>query len=173
MYRTHLAAVHAYCARRLPPREVDDATADVFVVAWRRLDDLPDETGVLPWLYTVGRNVVSNRRRAERRRGGLSRKLKSLGAGNSPGADLEVVRLAEYDDLLHAISMLPEPDQEILRLVEWEGLDRSTVAAIFDITPNAINQRMARAYRKLGRRLDHSTTVLATTPRPLEEGGEA
>lgn len=48
LFTRHAVAVRAYAARRVPAAEIDDVTSDVFVVAWRRLDDLPDDA--LPWI---------------------------------------------------------------------------------------------------------------------------
>ena len=41
IYRRHYDAVRCYLGRRLAADEVDDATAEVFVVAWRRFGELP------------------------------------------------------------------------------------------------------------------------------------
>jgi Sigma-70 region 2 len=48
LFAQHSAAVRAYAARRVPSATADDVVSDVFVVAWRRLDDVPDDG--LPWL---------------------------------------------------------------------------------------------------------------------------
>jgi hypothetical protein len=39
----HSAAVRAYAARRVAQDVVDDVASDVFVVAWRRLEDVPED----------------------------------------------------------------------------------------------------------------------------------
>lgn len=48
MFATHHDAVRRYVVRRQSGALVDDAIADTFLVAWRRLDEIPDRT--LPWL---------------------------------------------------------------------------------------------------------------------------
>ena len=63
IYRRHYALIHAYVARRLRDRGLaDDVTADVFTVAWRRLDDIPSPIG--GWLFGVARHVVMATNRA-------------------------------------------------------------------------------------------------------------
>jgi DNA-directed RNA polymerase specialized sigma24 family protein len=47
LYRAHAGAVRSYVARRIGPDEADDAVAEVFLVVWRRLDDVPIDP--LPW----------------------------------------------------------------------------------------------------------------------------
>ncbi|WP_405059589.1 RNA polymerase sigma factor [Kribbella sp. NBC_01505] len=67
LYREHHLAVLRYVERRVGDVEVAyDVTADVFLVAWHRRDDLPAGR-VLPWLYRVAANVLARRRRSDGR----------------------------------------------------------------------------------------------------------
>ena len=50
----HYEAVQIYCFRRLRADDVNDAVAEVFLVAWRRIDQLPAGRE-LPWLYAISR----------------------------------------------------------------------------------------------------------------------
>ena len=43
LYREHGGAVRRYVRRRSEAQSADDVVADVFVVAWRRLGDIPDD----------------------------------------------------------------------------------------------------------------------------------
>ncbi len=51
IYDSYHADVLSYCLRRASAEDSKDATADVFLIVWRRLDDLPDPDRTLPWLY--------------------------------------------------------------------------------------------------------------------------
>ena len=67
LFDSHATAVRSYLYRRLtgapdPAQEADDLTAEVFIVAWRRLDYIPADAE-LPWLYAVARRVLANARR--------------------------------------------------------------------------------------------------------------
>ena len=66
-FDTYFDTVNRYCLRRIPVSDVNDVVAEVFVVAWRKIDTMPDAGDVLPWLYGVARNEINNRRRASRR----------------------------------------------------------------------------------------------------------
>src|SRR5689334_12313037 len=67
LYRAHYAAVARFVHRRTGAGGVDEAVAETFAVAWRRLEDVPADP--LPWLYVVARNVLyAERRSAERAR---------------------------------------------------------------------------------------------------------
>jgi RNA polymerase sigma-70 factor (ECF subfamily) len=72
LYREHYAAVLAYARRRIPGR-ADDVVSETFLVAWRRLDDVPSDG--LPWLYGVARRVVADVRRSAGRQQALAERL--------------------------------------------------------------------------------------------------
>ena len=171
MYEANISAVAAYCSRRLGADDADDAAAEVFVVAWRRLTDAPSGSHELPWLYGVARNVVANRRRSNRRLIGLRAKLRNNDDNSSAGPEVQVIAKEEHRELMTALDKLSPKNREILQLVEWEGVDRAVVAVMFGVTPNAINQRMSRAYRRLGRLLGSKRQE--ATSRPIGERGEA
>lgn len=173
LYRAHAADVLAYCTRRTSREEAMDAASEVFVIALRKSDVLPDGDGALPWLYAVAANVLRNRARSGRRRVRLAAKLRSITEPTSPGPEPVVVRNAEHQELVDALATLPEKDQEVLRLVEWEGLSREQVAEMMFVSRSAIDQRISRAYKRLGRTLGHRRPDQRTAPVSAEEGGEA
>lgn len=173
LYRAHAREVHPYCLRRTTGEEAKDATSDVFLVAWRRFEDVPPGDETLPWLYGVARNVLANHARSFRRRGRLTTKLASQHEGTEPGLEPQVVRNEEHQELVRALSKLSDKDQEILRLVEWEGLSREQVADMFYVSRGAIDKRISRAYKKVARTLGVPAPDVLTTPVTIEEGGEA
>lgn len=173
LYRAHARAVHAYCLRRASQEEAKDATSEVFLVAWRRIGDVPPGEEALPWLYGVARNVLANRSRSSRRRGRLVAKATRFYDEETPGPEPQLVRNEEHRQLMDALAKLPEKDQEILRLVEWDGLSREQVADMFFVSRAAIDKRISRAHKKLARALNVPAPDVVTTPVQLEEGGEA
>src|ERR1044072_5878697 len=69
MYRQTHEQILGYAMRRCSsPEDAADVVAETYVVAWRRIAELPrGEAGRL-WLYGVARRVLANHRRGERRR---------------------------------------------------------------------------------------------------------
>ena len=165
LYREHARAIHAYCFRRTSSEDAKDATADVFVVAWRRYDEIPLGDETLPWLYGVARNVLRDRNRSRRRRARLAAKVASTTEDNVEGPEHQVVRSSEHEAVLAAIERLPETDREVLRLVEWEGLSRDQVAEMLFVSRSAIDKRITRAHKKIARILGITPDV-RTTPVP-------
>jgi RNA polymerase sigma factor (sigma-70 family) len=90
-----------------------------------------------------------------------------------PGPEAQIVRNEEHAELLKALAKLPETDQEILRLVEWDGVSREQVAEMHFVSRAAIDKRIRRAYKKLARTLKVPTQDIFTTPVNVDEGGEA
>ena len=86
--------------------------ADVFLVAWRRLDEAPVGDDARLWLYGVARRVLANHRRGERRRIQLADRLRSDLAGR-PTADSAD---GEVSELAAAFSSLSSRDREVLAL---------------------------------------------------------
>src|ERR1700753_2163822 len=66
-FEAYYGRVLAYSLRRSDDRaSAEEATADAFAIAWRRVDDLPRHP--LPWLLQTARRVLANQRRSGNRR---------------------------------------------------------------------------------------------------------
>jgi RNA polymerase sigma-70 factor (ECF subfamily) len=133
----------------VPPGEIDDVVSDVFLVAWRRLDDVPAEA--LPWLFACARRIVANRVRATRRQMALRQRL----GRERPSADAP--RIAD-SGLAEALATISAADREALMLVAWEGLDHRQAAVVMGCSPRAFSMRVHRARERLATamaRLDH------------------
>ncbi|MEA2001742.1 MAG: sigma-70 family RNA polymerase sigma factor [Actinomycetota bacterium] len=167
LFETHRLAVLAYCMRRAARWDAHDAAAEVFVVAWRRIDDIPDGDAALPWLYGVARRVLANIHRSERRRHRLYNRLASKTDAGVEQTELQVVRRAEDQRVLDAASQLPEADREVLFLSAWEGLSHREVAEVLGMSETASRKRLERARRRLEKELNR--TVQGA--RAAESGG--
>ena len=153
MYATCVRPVLAYCLRRTSEAEAHDATAEVFAVAWRRRDEVPLGDETVPWLIGVAANVLRNQDRSTRRARNLTGKLGSQREQVQAGPEAQVVRRAEYDEVLRAIESLKPEHREVIKLVEWDEIPRETVADMLSLSRAAIDQRLHRAYKQLERKL--------------------
>jgi RNA polymerase sigma-70 factor (ECF subfamily) len=154
----HERDVRNYCRRRLPATDVDDAVADVFVVAWRKIDSLPTPAEVRPWLFGVARNVVRNLERGARRRQRLWGKAAATADQSRLEAEPEVavVRLHDTEAVLTALATLKPADQEILRLSKWEDLTPAEIALVLRVSPEAVGMRIKRASARMANALDRA-----------------
>jgi len=163
LYDLHQRPIRDYCRRRLDAHRVDDAVAEVFLTAWRKLDDVPDDDTARLWLYRVAYRVVGHQWRGVTRRRRLDQRLRSATRRALPGLDDTLIERDEHRLVLLAAARLGQTDGEVLRLSVWEQLSIANIADLLDIEPNAVKQRLHRARRNLAeeyRRLDapsHST----------------
>lgn len=149
IYRRYGKPIQAYCTRRTAGSQVADAVAETFLVAWRRLDQIPEGDGTLPWLYGVAYRVLSHQWRHKARSQRLAARLRGLADVETLAPDVVLVRNEEYQAVLTASARLRPIDQEILRLTLWEELSHSQVAMVLGIEPSAAKQRAHRARRNL------------------------
>jgi RNA polymerase sigma-70 factor, ECF subfamily len=149
LFREHYAAVRGYALRRAPRDMAPDVVAETFLVAWRRLDDVPADP--LPWLYGVARRVLANARRSADRGLALERRLATaavparLGDPGERVGDTEIVRAA--------LARLSERDRETLMLVAWDGLSSARAARAAGCTRAAFAVRLHRARARLAAEL--------------------
>src|SRR5262249_25294419 len=78
LYREHYRAIVAYALRRRGAEDGDDLVAETFLVAWRRLEDIPGGELTRPWLYAVARRTLLQRSRTNRRRDRLVARLQAF-----------------------------------------------------------------------------------------------
>ncbi len=146
LYRAHAEAVSAFACRRVRADEAEDVVAEVFLAAWRRIDEAPADS--LPWLLGIARGVLVNGRRGRRRGAALTGRLASellAGAAAQP-VELDM-------DALRALDALSDADRELLLLIAWEGLSREQTARVLGVSTGALAVRFHRARRRFERAL--------------------
>jgi RNA polymerase sigma-70 factor (ECF subfamily) len=139
-YRSDMVA---YCGWRAgSASDAQDAVADVFLTAWRRLDDLPEGDPARVWLYATARRVIANQRRSRRRRSALQERLKLEAATVPPEPSSEKALVRE------ALVRLGPRDREVLLLAEWEGLSPAQIGVVLGCLTVTARGRLHRARRR-------------------------
>lgn len=144
LYRECADQVHAYALRRIAPAAADDVVNETFLVAWRRLGEVPEHP--LPWLLGVARRVLANRRRTDSRAAALRQRL----AIEKPG----YIAAHNVDEgvnqrVRHALAGLGERDRELLMLIAWEGLRVQEAAEVLGVRSATLSVRLHRARTRL------------------------
>jgi RNA polymerase sigma-70 factor, ECF subfamily len=164
LFDEHAAAVRAYALRRINPASADDTVSDVFVVACRRIDEIPADA--LPWLLACARRVLANQYRGARRRLALVDRLSALDGKivTRPGTD------DAPDALLRALESLSAEDRELLMMIAWEGLEPARAAAALECSRATLAVRLHRARRRLAAALEAvgGDTPLNSRSTPME-----
>jgi RNA polymerase sigma-70 factor, ECF subfamily len=148
LFQRHYRDVALYVKRRADPDLVEDVAAETFLVAWRRLDEVP--ANARPWLLGVARKTLSTHRRSAGRRGSLVTKLEA-DASSAGWSDQ-----ANASGVAEALMRLSAKDREAITLVAWEGLSPSEAAVVVGQSPMAFRVRLHRAKRRLREQLDAS-----------------
>jgi len=113
LFREHVAAIASYCRWCLRSRgDAEDAVAEVFLVAWRRLDDVPAGEASRAWLYATARRVVANEARAGARRSRLNEKLNGQPVAIEQGEEEPLAGQVQ-----EALAALAPRDRELLFLL--------------------------------------------------------
>jgi RNA polymerase sigma factor (sigma-70 family) len=134
-----------FAARRVPPAEAEDVVATVFLVAWRRLADVPDDAR--PWLFGVARKTIANQNRGLRRRNAVDIRMVEDLPAEADGAP-------ERIDLVRAWWTLSAADREVLALVAFDGLTGDQAATVLGCRRSAFSMRLGRARQRLRRALE-------------------
>jgi RNA polymerase sigma factor (sigma-70 family) len=158
LFVRHSAAVRSYAVRRSAGIVVDDVVADTFLVAWRRLDDVPEHA--LPWLLGIARRVLADHRRAAGRRRSLLERLL-----REPPASAWIAPTGLSAELAGALRALTEHEREALLLVAWDGLSPRDAAAAAGCSNVAFRGRLHRARRQVATRLGMDLATASVTER--------
>jgi len=149
LFRAHYATVAGYVGRRAEPAQQDDLVNEVFLVAWRRFDQVPQNPR--PWLLAVARNVLGTHIRGARRVRALKERLASVEVERAtPDQPLTGSHVAD------ALSALRPDDCEALMLVNWEGLRPSEAARVLGESPATFRVRLHRARARFRALLEQS-----------------
>lgn len=137
--------LRAYVRRHCAEPDCDDVLSEVYLVAWRRFTELPDDP--LPWLLGTARRVLANHWRGRGRHDRLTAELQGL---ESLAVEPDVAGQAvERTVMLEALTALGSEDRELLLLVGWDGLDTAGLAAVLGCSAGAARMRLSRARQRL------------------------
>jgi len=148
--------------RAARPEDAADVVAETILVAWRRIDEVPQGDAAPLWLFGVARRVLANSRRSIRRRDRLGERLRQ-----------DVRRLVDPDvaasviasvALRQALAALPADDRELLQLTAWEGLGPQEIATVLEVSPVAVRSRLHRARARLREQLEGQDLPHPPTP---------
>jgi RNA polymerase sigma-70 factor (ECF subfamily) len=142
LYAARYRDIAGYVRRRVADDDADDVIANVFAVAWRRIDNVPAPPDDRLWLFTVARNSVADHDRSRQRRLRLHTRLaQDQGAPGPHPASSE----SRYEPVLAAMAALKPAEREALQLVLWDELTHAEAAALLDCSVNAFELRYRRA----------------------------
>lgn len=155
-YREHFAFTWRSLRRLgVPERDLADAAQDVFVVLYRRFDELDRGRAITSWIYAVCLRVASDRRRS------AAQRYEQLAMDPDPNERSATVRvhdpdkeqLSERRELLEAaLEAMSIEQRAVFTLFELEGRTGEEVAMILQIPTPTVHSRL-RLAREVFRRI--------------------
>lgn len=147
LYDEQFNPLLGYALRRVDrPEDASDIVSETFLVAWRRLDDVPPGDEARLWLYGVARRTLANHRRGDGRRGALGDRLRQELATSVPDHAGDV---SERETVRAALLRLAGRDREVIELTAWEGLEPREIAEVLGISSIAVRSRLSRSRARL------------------------
>jgi len=146
VYRLHVAFVwRAVRSFGIADEAVEDIVHDVFLVVQRRLADYDGRASIKTWLYGIARGVARNHRR------GQTRQERRLRLVDSPTADLDPERWAQYQESANLVrdflAAIDHKKREVFELVDLEGMRGPDVAEALGVNVNTVYSRLREARR--------------------------
>lgn len=148
IHHAHFRDLLGFALRRTTcPEDAADVVADTFLVAWRRLDQVPPGNEGRLWLYGVARRCLANHSRGRRRQDRLGAKLgATLREAVTPDPAAEVGLAVSVRS---AMARLRPTDRELLELTIWEQLEPLEIAEVLELPPRTVRTRLSRARSRL------------------------
>jgi RNA polymerase sigma factor (sigma-70 family) len=181
LYRQHQAQVRGFAQRRIGSAWAEEVVAETFLVAWRRIGDVPELP--VPWLYRVALYEIANLRRRQAKSARIGDALRQGNPHEGSDDDSDSIDLLQ--SVARAFDTLKQRDQEILRLAAWEELSMAEGATVLGCSVSAYRMRLHRARARLAAKAgarDYLRTrqhempdppvglarAIALSPRPIE-----
>jgi len=146
LYEMHLRRVYALSLRMLSdPNRAEEATQDIFVRAWEKIDTFQFRSAFGTWLHRLGVNVILGNLKSEKRRDDRTSPV-------TDELDLFVREVQEAMpetrlDLERAIAELPPRAKEILILHDIQGFRYREIAEMIGTAEGTVKSQLNRARR--------------------------
>lgn len=135
LYWRHAARVKALARRLLGPADAEDGTQEVFVRAWRRMDQFRGASAFGTWLHRLAVNVLLREMERSRRHSASDTPLDTLAAETKSAGD---------PDLERALALLPAGLREVVVLHDVESYTHDEIGQLLGIGRSASKMRLHR-----------------------------
>lgn len=138
------------CLLRLgvPESGAEDALQEVFLVVYRRVEQVRDDSQIRAWLFSIARRVASHARRGEARNARKMGALAAVPSAAEPGPEQGMVQSEAVQLIERFMESLDEDQRSVFFLAEIEQLTAPEIAAALDVKLNTIYSRLRLARKK-------------------------
>ena len=144
--------------------DAEDAVQETYLRVLRHRDGLAEIRDPRVWLVRIVWNVVLDRKRRAKTRpetddiADLARLLPASGLT----AEERVASAQHHENVLRAVTQLPEKEQKVLILSAFEELSSVEIAQVLGTTESTIRSRLFRARKLLSTLLSQSQSQLGS-----------
>lgn len=132
----------------------DDLTQATFLAAVEAKDRFAGDATFRAYLFGIARHKLLEFLRKSRRRDAAHEEAKKRGPSTGLTASGLVAIKDEQRTLLLALNRLPEDLQTAMQLHYWEGMAGKEIAAVLEIPPSTVRNRLSRARQELRAHVD-------------------
>jgi RNA polymerase sigma-70 factor (ECF subfamily) len=134
----HSGLVYRVALRILGAQEAQDASQEVWIRAWRNIENFRGDSAFSTWLYRITVNTCLSARRKESRRSEMEyggEELPFLPEPTGGEADPEAAALGaqQWEELVAALGRVRAEHRAALVLRHMEGLSYAEIARILDV----------------------------------------
>jgi RNA polymerase sigma-70 factor (ECF subfamily) len=152
LHRALSPRLHAYLVRMRGSAHVaDDLVQETFLRMHRARATFAKGASVVPWMYTIARNVLIDHARSAKVRAASETAADDAPEPIDTGADTESAAVASEAarTVERVLARLPVAQREAFVLLRYEGLSVNDAAQVLGATPAAVKLRAFRAYEAL------------------------
>ena len=168
LYTEHSRAIYYLALRWLSdPQKAEDATHDVFLKAFRKMDQFRGESSWRTWLYRIAINHCRNLQQTWHERHMVNNADEALweNAASKTDSPLRVLETKELGQRIQkALDDLPHEYRLLLLLVADEQLSYEQVGLLTDQSPDAVRGKLHRARKAFA--VLFAKTESEAAPRP-------
>lgn len=147
IYTAHGAAVLGFVRRYVDdPQHAEDVVQETFLRTWRNVEHIDNSRNPRSYLFTVARNVLTDRWRQSQRRPRLVTDEHALQAAPSPDA---VDAALEGWLVADALTRLSAEHRAVVQALFFDGLSVTDAAATLEIAEGTVRSRSFYAVRAL------------------------
>jgi RNA polymerase sigma-70 factor (ECF subfamily) len=147
LYEAHVGRIYSLARRMIGTDLAAEATQDVFVRAWEKIESFRGEAAFGTWLYRLAINLILSRRAqlaVRRSRESTDDELLQSLPARPSGSDLGL-------DFETAIDRLPEGARQIFVMHDIEGYKHEEIAGMLGVTSGTSKAQLHRARMLLRR----------------------
>jgi RNA polymerase sigma-70 factor (ECF subfamily) len=150
LYRAQLGRIHSLARRMVGEEDADDATQEIFIRAWNKLDTFRGDAAFGTWLHRLGINLLLGWRTS---RGRDRERLRQdeVALDTAPARRPDTALRLDFES---AIGRLPDGAREVFVLHDIEGFKHREIARMLGVTEGTTKAQLHRARMALRQYLE-------------------